>query len=346
MDRTLMTPVGVRRRLWVLSLASLVVLAGFSGCSHRRSSMRPVFGTPVVGGATVVGGSTTVVTPGDPGAAVITNPLTGAPSSTINSANPDAEPMLSPINSSNNNSSRTDSGVNKTGGSPPVPAEVPEPPLNGPAGNDPTAPTSSNRPSGVSLDRPTAYQGPGRSASVPVKQNRNGLRQAVARYASDADGLFSPGKADRPWKYIVVHHSATDKGGLDQIDREHRKVLGFEGCGYHFVIGNGTDSPDGQIEISERWFNQKHGVHCRNGKNADVNEYGIGICLVGNFDNQPPTPKQIAATKALVAYLADRYQVDAEHRGSHDQFAEGPTACPGKNFPGKAIFGSKHVAAR
>ncbi len=163
---------------------------------------------------------------------------------------------------------------------------------------------------------------------------------------TDPNDLFQPPKADRPWKYVVVHHSATDKGGLDEIDREHRKVLGFEGCGYHFVIGNGTDSPDGQIEIADRWFNQKHGVHCRNGKTSDVNEYGIGICLVGNFDQTEPTPKQIAAARALVAYLSDRYQIKSDHVGSHDQFADGPTACPGKNFPSEAIFGPKHMAAR
>ena len=54
----------------------------------------------------------------------------------------------------------------------------------------------------------------------------------------------------------------------------------------------------------------------------------------------------VAAAKALVAYLADRYQIPSDHLGAHDEFANGPTACPGKNFPAQAIFGTKHVAAR
>jgi hypothetical protein len=286
--------------------------------------MRPVYGAPVAGG-------TVVVTPTTPSGPILTQPEVG-------------EPILTPVPSNSGSSNRDSDGVNRTGGSPPVPAE-PEPPLNDLRPVDP-GPSSTAPSGGINLNKPTAYQGTGRSASVPVRNTKSSLREAVARYVTDPTDLFQPPKADRPWRYVVVHHSASDKGGLDQIDRDHRKLLGFEGCGYHFVIGNGTDSPDGQIEVADRWLNQKHGVHCRNGKTSDVNEYGIGICLVGNFDKSEPTPKQVAAARALVAYLSDRYQVAGDHVGSHDQFADGPTACPGKNFPSEAIFGSKHMAAR
>ena len=112
------------------------------------------------------------------------------------------------------------------------------------------------------------------------------------------------------------------------------------------MIGNGTDSPDGQIEIAERWRNQKQGVHCRNGKTPEVNEYGVGICLVGNFDQTAPTAKQTAAARALVAYLSDRYSIANDHLGTHDQFANGPTSCPGQYFPADAILGSKNMASR
>ena len=101
----------------------------------------------------------------------------------------------------------------------------------------------------------------------------------------------------------MLHHSATADGQLRRRSTGAPQALGWDGCGYHFVIGNGTGSPDGQIEVAQRWSNQKHGVHCRNGKNPDVNEYGIGICLVGDLDETPPTPRQIAAAQALVAYL-------------------------------------------
>jgi N-acetyl-anhydromuramyl-L-alanine amidase AmpD len=133
---------------------------------------------------------------------------------------------------------------------------------------------------------------------------------------------------------------------LDEIDHEHRKVLGWEGCGYHFVIGNGTGSPDGQIEVAQRWSNQKHGVHCRDGKTSEVNEYGVGICLVGDLDGAAPTPRQIEAAKALVDYLGDRYQIPDERIGTHATLASSPTACPGKHFPTQAILGSRNYAQR
>jgi hypothetical protein len=324
MEHTTLAPFAVRRSRIGLLLAPVLILACFAGCHNRRQAMRPVYGAPVVGGATVI----TPVTPVTPG------PMLSAPQ--------DDEPILSPVPGTSSNGSGD--GVNRAGGgSPPVPPEA-EPSLNELKPNDPSP---SMTPSGqINLNKPTAYQRTGRQASVPARSSRASIRSAVALHVSEPNDLFQPPKADRPWKYVVVHHSASEKGGLDQIDRDHRKVLGFEGCGYHFVIGNGTDSPDGQIEIADRWLTQKQGVHCRNGRNSDINEYGIGICLIGDFDKTEPTPKQVESARVLVAYLSDRYQIGADHLGTHDQFADSPTACPGKNFPSEAIFGSKHVAAR
>jgi N-acetyl-anhydromuramyl-L-alanine amidase AmpD len=152
-----------------------------------------------------------------------------------------------------------------------------------------------------------------------------------------ANEVAYPNKADRPWKYIVLHHSAAQEGCYDQIDREHRKSLGFDGCGYHFVIGNGTGSGDGQIEVAMRWNNQKQGVHCRNAKTHEADEYGIGICLVGDFDQQPPTPRQVAAAGALVAYLSQRYKISANRVTTHAHLAATPTGCPGKYFPTQSV---------
>jgi len=155
---------------------------------------------------------------------------------------------------------------------------------------------------------------------------------------SSANDLVYPNKADRPWRYIVLHHSATASGNYDQIDSEHRKILGFDGCGYHFVIGNGSGSGDGQIEVAARWTNQKQGVHCRNARTHEVDEYGIGICLVGDFDQQQPTPRQIAAAQALIAYLSQRYAIAQSRVETHAQLAATKTACPGKYFPNEAIL--------
>jgi N-acetyl-anhydromuramyl-L-alanine amidase AmpD len=155
---------------------------------------------------------------------------------------------------------------------------------------------------------------------------------------SNANDLLYPNKADRPWKYIVLHHSASASGNYDEIDREHRKVLGFDGCGYHFVIGNGTGSGDGQIEVAARWTNQKQGVHCRNAKSHEVDEYGIGICLVGDFDREQPTPRQVTAAQALIVHLSQRYSIARSRVTTHAQLAATPTVCPGKFFPSERVL--------
>jgi hypothetical protein len=180
----------------------------------------------------------------------------------------------------------------------------------------------------------------------PSTSGRVTFKSQVQPYVNDPDDLFLPPKADRPWRYIVLHHSAHATGSYNQIDQEHRKNLGTLGCGYHFVIGNGTDSPDGQIEVARRWSDQRGGAHCRNAKLPDVNDYGIGICLIGDLDHSPPTPKQIEAAHALVSYLRDRYQIPEDRIGTHAAIAQVSTACPGRNFPIEAILGKSGLAMR
>jgi hypothetical protein len=177
---------------------------------------------------------------------------------------------------------------------------------------------------------------------------REQLRRNLEASTNDPDDLFAPPRADRPWRYVVLHHSAHAEGGLGQIDREHREELGTQGCGYHFVIGNGTESPDGLVEVAARWAEQKPGAHCRDSLVPEANEYGIGICLGGDLDAGPPTPKQVAAAQALVAYLQDRYAIPSENVRAHAGVAKTATSCPGRYFPAQAILADpdRSLAAR
>jgi len=133
----------------------------------------------------------------------------------------------------------------------------------------------------------------------------------------------------RDWKYIVIHHSASPTGCAAEFDKFHRVNRGWEnGLGYHFVIGNGSGSGDGKIEIGNRWVKQLDGAH------AGVQEYnhsGIGICLVGNFNESYPTASQMASLSMLVEYLQDKCHISSENVIMHRHFRQ--TECPGRNFP-------------
>ena len=130
----------------------------------------------------------------------------------------------------------------------------------------------------------------------------------------------------RPWRWIVIHHSATTTGGAAAFDKMHR-AKGWDELGYDFVIGNGSDTGNGQIEVGSRWIKQKIGAHAKSSDNR-FNEYGIGICLVGNFDVERPTPQQMAALDRLVAYLMVTYHIRPDEIMGHKDTKS--TDCPGK----------------
>ena len=130
------------------------------------------------------------------------------------------------------------------------------------------------------------------------------------------------------WNWIVVHHSATATGGAAAFDKMH-KAKGWDELGYHFVIGNGTDTHDGLVEVGSRWPKQKWGAHTKTPDNQ-FNEHGIGICLVGNFDVSHPTDAQLKSVAKLVAYLMKTYHISADHVVGHRDY-------PGASCPGKFV---------
>lgn len=138
---------------------------------------------------------------------------------------------------------------------------------------------------------------------------------------------WQPTAQARDWTSIVIHHTATDQGSVESIHETH-VAKEWLGIGYHFVIGNGNGMSDGEIEPTFRWREQLHGAHAGT---DEYNQHGIGIALVGNFDEKPPTAAQLAAIKRLVAVLKTEYAIDSEHVIGHGEVKA--TACPGKLFP-------------
>jgi hypothetical protein len=128
------------------------------------------------------------------------------------------------------------------------------------------------------------------------------------------------------WNWIIIHHSATPTGGAQAFDKMH-KAKGWDELGYHFVVGNGTDTRDGQVEVGPRWPKQKWGAHTKTLDNQ-FNNFGIGVCLVGNFDVTRPSAAQMQATSRLVAYLMKTYHVPPERVIGHGMAK--PTECPGR----------------
>lgn len=132
------------------------------------------------------------------------------------------------------------------------------------------------------------------------------------------------------WKRIVVHHSGIKYGNAAKYDAAHRRRGMHNGLAYHFLIGNGIDSGDGEIEIGPRWHKQLLGGHV---KNYRTNLTAIGICLVGNFEETHPSRRQLDAFTQLVDWLRSEVVPGARKFAGHRELKGEQTICPGKNFP-------------
>jgi len=149
-------------------------------------------------------------------------------------------------------------------------------------------------------------------------------------FTTDVAALCAhPGVAARQWRYIVVHHSATTGGSAAAFERHHTRVRGWKSLGYHFVIGNGTQTGDGEIEVGGRWERQEAGSHAGV---REFNEAGIGICLVGDFNRQWPTELQMRSLEALVRCLMARYGIPPDRVLGHRECHGAATECPGRNL--------------
>ena len=129
---------------------------------------------------------------------------------------------------------------------------------------------------------------PLRSVTRPDQTNRN---------------LFEtdPPLVEGRYSAVVIHDSGTLAGTADGLPG---------GLGYHFVIGNGEGSPDGEIVVSRRWSEQLAGVFP---VDADQDEGyadgAIGICLIGDTGRQALTDRQMQQLRWLVTQLQSRLRI-------------------------------------
>jgi hypothetical protein len=140
----------------------------------------------------------------------------------------------------------------------------------------------------------------------------------------------------RRWQFIVVHNSGTRQGNARAFDYYHRHVRRMpNGLAYHFVIGNGTSTGNGQIEVGDRWRRQINGGHVHSDY---LNNISLGICLVGDFNRDQPTHAQLDACEELIRYLRQRCGKIGMHNivvRPHREMnpPRWPTDCPGDVFP-------------
>lgn len=129
---------------------------------------------------------------------------------------------------------------------------------------------------------------------------------------------------------ITVHHSGMNSAGLstredvahllDNIRKEHlSRDPRFIDIGYHFII-----DPQGRI-----W--EGRSLAFQGGHVKAQNEHNLGICLLGNFDEQRPTGEQITSLNSLAPFMMRHFGVRTNRLHTHQEL-DRTTACPGRNL--------------
>jgi outer membrane biosynthesis protein TonB len=234
----------------------------------------------------------------------------------------------------------------------PQPSETPEVRTALPVGSSPSPPPAiaASAPSGLS---PVPFTAPAEEApQLTIEKSGYEKRSFFAR-------LFGVGRSrggtgyryltrsvraaiDRApvarsrWQFIAVHNSGTRQGNAAVFDYYHRHVRRMpNGLAYHFVIGNGTSTGNGEIEVGDRWRRQINGGHVHSDY---LNNIALGICLVGDFNRDQPSRAQLDCCEELIRYLRQRcgkidnhYAIVKPHRELTPP--RWPTDCPGDAFP-------------
>lgn len=138
---------------------------------------------------------------------------------------------------------------------------------------------------------------------------------------------------------IVVHHSWSPnakqwKGARSMLGilNYHLSAKKWRDIGYHFVI-----SPDGS-EIYEGHPVGSIGIHCGGELPAGVsrnfgNTNAIGICVIGDYDTEQPSPAALQTLSNLIAYLVEKHGIKMGQIFGHcEAWSKPPKSCPGKNL--------------
>jgi N-acetyl-anhydromuramyl-L-alanine amidase AmpD len=164
---------------------------------------------------------------------------------------------------------------------------------------------------------------------TPTVVDRSEVRQEPV----ESHPEWTPRGPKNRWKYIVIHHSATDGGNASVFDRAHRG-RGWDELGYHFVLCNGNGGKSGKVEVGSRWQKQKWGAHTGGTPDNEYNNVGIGICVVGSFSKSLPSRAQLKSLRELVTWLAAKYDIPAGNVIGHREAPDTSTDCPGDALQG------------
>lgn len=132
-------------------------------------------------------------------------------------------------------------------------------------------------------------------------------------------------EAKRSWEEIIIHCSASKDTNLENwesLKRYHINDRKWSDIGYHFGIEKIENE---YLYLLGRDLNTM-GAHC-----FGQNRNSIGICLVGNYDNNSPSKEQYIILARLCKTLMRKYTISLLNIKPHWVYNIHKT-CPGRLF--------------
>lgn len=134
---------------------------------------------------------------------------------------------------------------------------------------------------------------------------------------------------------ITIHHTAWRRDPEKSLSRKMRELQEFSQC--ECPLGNGrnkvawADIPYHYLVDHEGRVAEGRDPVFAGDTSTPYDPAGhLLIVLEGNFEEEEPTPAQVATLRRLVPAFASTYDVPAERIDGHRDHA--PTLCPGKHL--------------
>lgn len=136
-------------------------------------------------------------------------------------------------------------------------------------------------------------------------------------------------------KLLVVHHAATPRTTtVEQIRDYHVNHNGWRDIAYHYVLRQPTDTSPVQIAPARK---QDGDAYIESGEEGAhvygyINYSSLGICCVGNFDEEDVPQKMWDTLVALLTSFLTALDLNSDAILGHREVEDQNTACPGSRF--------------
>ncbi|MEE9404611.1 MAG: peptidoglycan recognition family protein [Algisphaera sp.] len=165
--------------------------------------------------------------------------------------------------------------------------------------------------------KPTASATTTAIAGVSVIRRANWTRHGLAsRNVHAMSGIKRITLHHEGWRPVTFTDASSTYDRIEQIRQIHTRDRGWSDIGYHYVIDRAGRVIEGRSATYQ-------GAHVKQN-----NPHNLGVLVLGNFDRQQPSAKQLATLSRFTKALVTTYRVPTSKVRTHRELK--PTECPGR----------------